>query len=121
LSTPPAFILSQDQTLHKSFSKKQGREKPETQPKTNHPTPPHQIAVMLNWHNFQKLQGSTTTDPNPTGQKQGRSQIRELKACQPHPRALNQTDDAIHQWNSTTPPPAHTQKQASTTQCTKGR
>ncbi|WP_210729170.1 hypothetical protein, partial [Corynebacterium mucifaciens] len=70
LSTPPAFILSQDQTLHKSFSKKQGREKPETQPKTNHPTPPHQTAVMLNWHNFQKLQGSNNR-PQPDGAKTG--------------------------------------------------
>ena len=39
LSTPPAFILSQDQTLHKNkcFSKKQGREKPENLTK-NKPT-----------------------------------------------------------------------------------
>ncbi|MBA1838058.1 hypothetical protein GC584_08615 [Corynebacterium sp. zg912] len=30
------------------------------------------------------------------------------------PRTLNQKDDAISYWNSTTPPPAHTQTQAHT-------
>ena len=30
------------------------------------------------------------------------------------PRTLNQNNDAISYWNSTTPPPAHTQKQAHT-------
>ena len=35
------------------------------------------------------------------------------------PRTPNQTDDAIHHWNSTTPPPAHTHNRAHTTQCTK--
>ncbi|MDN8627371.1 hypothetical protein, partial [Corynebacterium ureicelerivorans] len=60
------------------FSKKQGREKPETQPKTNHPTPPHQKRSDAELaQKFQKLQGSKTTDPNPTGQNKGRSQIRE--------------------------------------------
>ena len=45
LSTPPAFVLSQDQTLHKKISEQNsetGREKPETQQKkqttTNHTT-----------------------------------------------------------------------------------
>ncbi|MHC2850614.1 hypothetical protein ACUXOC_002092, partial [Corynebacterium mucifaciens] len=72
------FILSQDQTLHKSFSKKQGREKPETQPKTNHPTPPHQKHSDAELaQKIQKLQGSNNNRPQPDGAKQGRSQIRE--------------------------------------------
>ena len=43
LSTPPAFVLSQDQTLHKiNFRRNQSCEKPKTQPKTNnqHTTTP---------------------------------------------------------------------------------
>ena len=40
LSTPPAFVLSQDQTLHKKISEQKsetGREKPETQQKNKPP------------------------------------------------------------------------------------
>ena len=121
LSTPPAFILSQDQTLHKSFSKKQGREKPETQPKTNHPTPPHQKdgdAELA--QKFQKLQGSKNNRPLTRRGKTGPITNTRVKSMSTTPQhALNQTDDAISYWNSTTPPPAHTHNRAHTTQCTK--
>ena len=57
---------------------------------------------------IQKLQRFTPT-PNPTGHKGGWPKIY-VKHVQPHPtHTMNQTDDAIHHWNSTTPPPAHTQ------------
>ena len=47
--------------------------------------------------------------PTRRGQKQGAGQ-KYVKHVQPHPtHTMNQTDDAIHHWNSTTPPPAHTQ------------
>ena len=62
LSTPPAFILSQDQTLHKKrFRKKQAVKSPN--PTKNKPTNTQTGAGLAK---IQKLQGSTT-DPNPTG------------------------------------------------------
>ena len=53
--------------------------------------------------------------PQPDGViKQGRSKnIRETCSTTPHAHH-EPKDDAIHHWNSTTPPPAHTQKQGRT-------
>ena len=45
--------------------------------------------------------------PQPDGAKQGRSKY--VKHVQPHPTHTEPKDDAISHWNSTTPPPAHTQ------------
>ena len=115
LSTPPAFILSQDQTLHKKmFQKETGREKPKpNQKQTNQ----HKV---LDWQN-PKITKVQTTNPQPDG-AQRRLVKKYVKHVQPHPtHTMNQTDDAIHHWNSTTPPPAHTHKKAHTTQCTKKR
>ena len=67
---------------------------------------------------IQKLQRFKPT-PNPTGQKQGAGQKIYVKHVQPHPTHTEPKDDAIHHWNSTTPPPAHTHNRAHTTQCTK--
>ena len=78
LSTPPAFILSQDQTLHKKmFQKETGREKPKpNQKQTN------QHKKALDWQNpkITKVQ----TNPQPDGQKGGWPKIRETCSTTPH-------------------------------------
>ncbi|MFC5726897.1 hypothetical protein ACFPRI_09305, partial [Corynebacterium pilbarense] len=53
------------QTLHKNVSAETGREKPNTQPKTNQPTPKQ----ASDWQKSKNYKGSKPT-PNPTGQKQ---------------------------------------------------
>ena len=68
LSTPPAFVLSQDQTLHKK-----GREKPK--PNKKEQTKPHNANASrthhADWH-IQKLhKEKIQPTPNPTGHKQG--------------------------------------------------
>ena len=111
LSTPPAFILSQDQTLHKKFQQKQAVKSPN--PTKNKPT-----NTKCWTGKIQKLQ-RFNTNPQPDG-AQRRLVKKYVKHVQPHPtHTMNQTDDAIHHWNSTTPPPAHTHNRAHTTQCTK--
>ncbi|MCZ9292869.1 hypothetical protein, partial [Corynebacterium lehmanniae] len=63
---------------------------------------------VLDWQNpkITKVQQPT---PNPTGQKGGwPKNIRETCSTTPHAHRTK-NDDAIHHWNSTTPPPAHTQ------------
>ena len=105
LSTPPAFILSQDQTLHKKFQKETGREKPKpNQKQTNQ----HKV---LDWQNpkITKVQNQPSTR---RGHKQGSAKnIRETCSTTPHAHRTK-NDDAIHHWNSTTPPPAHTHRRA---------
>ena len=86
LSTPPAFILSQDQTLHKKmFQQETGREKPNTQPKTHQTPTPTQRAGESDWHNpkITKVQ----TQPTPTRRgKTGpiKKHIRETCSTTPH-------------------------------------
>ena len=110
LSTPPAFILSQDQTLHKKrFRKKQAVKSPIPNQK------------QTNQHPNRRRTGKNpkitrfNNRPQPDGViKQGRSKnIRETCSTTPHAH-YEPKDDAIHHWNSTTPPPAHTQKQGRT-------
>ena len=68
---------------------------------------------------IQKLQ-RFKTNPQPDGVISRGWPKTYVKHVQPHPtHTMNQTDDAIHHWNSTTPPPAHTHNRAHTTQCTK--
>ena len=107
LSTPPAFILSQDQTLHKKrFRKKQAVKSPIPNQK------------QTNQHPNRRRTGKNpkitrfNNRPQPDGViKQGRSKnIRETCSTTPHAH-YEPKDDAIHHWNSTTPPPAHTQTQ----------
>ena len=89
LSTPPAFILSQDQTLHKKFQKETGREKPKpNQKQTNQ----HKV---LDWQNpkITKVQQPT---PNPTGQKGGwPKNIRETCSTTPHAHRTKQMTQSI--------------------------
>ncbi|MCG7291924.1 hypothetical protein MHJ98_06090, partial [Corynebacterium afermentans] len=82
-----------------------GREKPNTQPKTNQPTPKQ----APDW---QKSKNYKVQQPTPTrrGYKAGPIKIRETCSTTPHAH-YEPKDDAIHHWNSTTPPPAHTQTQ----------
>ena len=77
LSTPPAFILSQDQTLHKNkcFSKKQGREKPENLTK-NKPTHTTKSNAMQNWQILKLL---LQTDPHPTRENKDRQTKNSYK------------------------------------------
>ena len=86
LSTPPAFVLSQDQTLHKKISEQKsetGREKPETQQKNK----PPQTQV----HNTQKAHAGVqkiTTKKKITVPSTRRGQKEETKkvntiTCQP--------------------------------------
>ena len=59
---------------------------PKPNQKHTNPTPPHQKSSDAELAQINpKITRFNTTDPNPTGQKQGRSKIRELKQCQPHP------------------------------------
>ena len=87
----------------KTFQKETGREKPNTQPKTNQPTPKQ----APDW---QKSKNYKVQQPTPTrrGYKAGPIKIRETCSTTPHAH-YEPKDDAIHHWNSTTPPPAHTQ------------
>ena len=65
---------------------------------------------MLDWQN-PKITKVQNQPPTRRGQNKGAGQKTYVKHVQPHPtHTMNQTDDAIHHWNSTTPPPAHTHK-----------
>ena len=71
LSTPPAFVLSQDQTLHKK-----GREKPKPNKKNkpNHAMQTHHA----DWH-IQKLhKEKIQPTPNPTGHKKEAGLVRRF-------------------------------------------
>ena len=73
LSTPPAFVLSQDQTLHKKISEQKsetGREKPETQQKKQ--TTTNHTRLMLASKNYYKEKYSPL---NPTGSKRGNQKV----------------------------------------------
>ncbi|WP_222114872.1 hypothetical protein, partial [Corynebacterium singulare] len=76
-----AFVLSQDQTLHKK-----GREKPKPRQKDkpNH-TVHTQSTHHADWH-IQKLHKEKINNqpPNPTGQKRGASQVRRFKSIRPN-------------------------------------
>ena len=88
----------------KTFQKETGREKPNTQPKTNQPTPKQ----APDW---QKSKNYKVQQPTPTRRgKTGPIKIRETCSTTPHAH-YEPKDDAINHWNSTTPPPAHTQTQ----------
>ena len=98
----------------KTFQKETGREKPNTQPKTNQPTPKQ----APDW---QKSKNYKVQQPTPTrrGYKAGPIKKTYVKHVQPHPtHTMNQkmTRSIIgiqprhHR---------HTPKKASTTQCTK--
>ena len=72
LSTPPAFVLSQDQTLHKKISEQNsetGREKPETQQKNK---PPQTTSTKLEvYAGVQKITTKKNTVPSTRrGQKE---------------------------------------------------
>ena len=75
LSTPPAFVLSQDQTLHKKISKQNsetGREKPETQQKNKPPQTTQQCSPCWRPKNYYKEKYSPL---NPTGSKRGNHKV----------------------------------------------
>ena len=70
LSTPPAFVLSQDQTLHKKISEQKsetGREKPETQQKNK----PPQTTKSSCWRPKNYYKEKIYSPLNPTGSKRG--------------------------------------------------
>lgn len=75
LSTPPAFVLSQDQTLHKKISEQNsetGREKPETQQKNKPPQTTQQCSPC--WR--PKITTKKNTVPSTRrGQKRGNHKV----------------------------------------------
>ena len=73
LSTPPAFVLSQDQTLHKKISEQKsetGREKPETQQKNKPPQTTKACAGVQKITTKKKY-----SSLNPTGSKRGNHKV----------------------------------------------
>ena len=75
LSTPPAFVLSQDQTLHKKISEQNsetGREKPETQQKNKPPQTTQQCSPCWRPKNYYKEK--IVSPLNPTGSKKRKPQ-----------------------------------------------
>ena len=73
LSTPPAFVLSQDQTLHKKISEQKsetGREKPETQQKNKPPQTTKACAGVQKITTKKKY-----SSLNPTGSKRGNQKV----------------------------------------------
>ena len=83
LSTPPAFVLSQDQTLHKKISEQKsetGREKPETQQKNKPPQTTQQCSLCWRPKNYYKEKYSPL---NPTGSKMRKPQKLNTITCQP--------------------------------------
>ena len=99
----------------KTVSAETGREKPKPNQKQTNQHPKQ----APDWQN-PKITKVQTTNPQPDGVISRGWPKTYVKHVQPHPtHTMNQTDDAIHHWNSTTPPPAHTHNRAHTTQCTK--
>lgn len=99
LSTPPAFVLSQDQTLHKKISaqkpKNQAVKSPNlTKRQTNQkPTPSkkqqHRFLTRLANPKI-TIQRKITTTPNPTGQKKGAAKPQKMiHAISMHTKQIN--------------------------------
>ena len=81
LSTPPAFVLSQDQTLHKKISEQKsetGREKPETQQKNKPPQTTKACAGVQKITTKKKY-----SSLNPTGSKIRKPKKLNTITCQP--------------------------------------
>ncbi len=86
------------------FQQKQAVKSPIPNQKQTKPTPQktqHQTGTI------QKLQ--RFKPPTPTRRGKTGPMKTYVKHENHTPRTPNQNNDAIHQWNSTTPPPAHTQ------------
>ena len=84
LSTPPAFVLSQDQTLHKKISEQNsetGREKPETQQKNKPPQTTQQCSLCWRPKNYYKEKINSSL--NPTGSKKRKPKKLNTITCQP--------------------------------------
>ena len=117
LSTPPAFILSQDQTLHKKrFRKKQAVKSPN--PTKNKPNTQHPKQASSDWQN-PKITKVQNQPPTRRGQKQRLAKnIRETCSTTPHahhePKTMTRLVIGIQPRHH-----RHTPKKASTTQCTK--
>ena len=74
LSTPPAFVLSQDQTLHKKISEqnpKQAVKSPKPNKRTNHHKPKCTTHKKLMLASKKLLQRKNYSPLNPTGSKRG--------------------------------------------------
>ena len=105
LSTPPAFVLSQDQTLHKKISEQNsetGREKPETQQKkqttTNHTTMQPVLASK------KLLQRKNTKFPQPDGVKKRKPKKLNTITCQPIHLKAAETPNSIQKGTCSTYP-----------------
>ena len=80
LSTPPAFVLSQDQTLHKKISEqhpKQAVKSPKPNKQTNHHKPQKPVLASKNYYK-EKI-----SSLNPTGSKIRKPKKLNTITCQP--------------------------------------
>ena len=107
LSTPPAFVLSQDQTLHKKISEQKsetGREKPETQQKNKPPQTTkqkHFIRLMLA---SKKLLQRKIQSPQPDGVKKRKPKKLNTITCQPIHLNAAETPNSIQKGTCSTYP-----------------
>ena len=81
LSTPPAFVLSQDQTLHKKISEqnpKQAVKSPKPNKRTNHHKPQKPVLASK-----KLLQRKNKQSPQPDGVKKEETKKLNTITCQP--------------------------------------
>ena len=103
LSTPPAFVLSQDQTLHKKISEQKsetGREKPETQ-QTNHHKPHKKCSPCWRPKNYYK---EKIKSPQPDGVKNKETTKLNTITCQPIHLNAAETPNSIQKGTCSTYP-----------------
>ena len=103
LSTPPAFVLSQDQTLHKKISEQKsetGREKPETQQKNKPPQTTQQCSPC--WR--PKITTKKNTVPSTRrGKKEETTKLNTI-TCQPIHLNAAETPNSIQKGTCSTYP-----------------
>ena len=100
LGTPPAFVLSQDQTLHKKISEQNsetGREKPETQQKNKPPQTTKACAGV------QKITTKKKVPSTRRGQKEETTKLNTI-TCQPIHLNAAETPNSIQKGTYSTYP-----------------
>ena len=103
LSTPPAFVLSQDQTLHKKISEqnpKQAVKSPKPNKRTNHHKPHNNAACA----GVQKITTKKNTVPSTRrGQKEETTKLNTI-TCQPIHLNAAETPNSIQKSTCSTYP-----------------
>ena len=101
LSTPPAFVLSQDQTLHKKFQNKnpkQAVKSPKPNKRTNHHKPQKPVLASKNYYK-EKI-----SSLNPTGSKIRKPKKLNTITCQPIHLNAAETPNSIQKGTCSTYP-----------------